>query len=254
MFEQLPDHFLPLWGICEYDGNRCIAAAFPYRLPEENYAGRNVSRYAVVRDYHAVCGARLERACRALRELYPGKAFEWRCDNSSLPEAALAERAGLGYRGRHNLLITPAYGSWVFLGIIIAKGLVLPPDPCPLIPDPCDDCPGYCVTACPTGALSSSGFDKTRCVSYISQRKGALPQEEAALLRQIGTAWGCDICQEACPRNQKSRISPLPEFLIDPIAHVTNETPLEGRAYAWRGKAVMQRNISALEETLHGWV
>jgi len=243
------DDILPLWGVCEYQGGCVIAAAFPYRLPEEHYAGRNVSRYAAVRDYHKICGARLERARERLGALYPGKTFEWHYEKPFLPEVELAEKAGIGYRGRHNLLITPAYGSWVFLGIIIARGFVLSPDSCPLMPDPCEGCPGHCVKACPTGALNQGGaFDRARCISHISQKKGDLTPEEAILLGQAGTAWGCDICQEACPRNRQSRIDPLPEFLVDPISRVTMETPAEGRAWAWRGKAVIQRNISVLKE------
>ena len=295
MCEKLLDDILPVWGICTYESGCYIAAAFPYRLPEEFYAARNVSRYAVVRDYHAVCGARLERACGRLRASFPGKAFEWRCDNSSLPEVALAEGAGLGHRGRHNLLITPAYGSWVFLGVIAvedqlellgstrradgapyraccagtargremyhsgsgenstAPGRIREAEPVGRgLAPPCTTCPGYCVAACPTGALGPSGFDKTRCVSYISQRRGDLSPEEARLLRQTGTAWGCDICQEACPQNQSGKIDPLPEFLTDPVAHVTGETPLEGRAFAWRGRGVIRRNIAVLEGASHG--
>ncbi|MCL2300238.1 MAG: DUF1730 domain-containing protein [Firmicutes bacterium] len=240
----LLDPLLPLWGTCEYDGGTAVAAAFPYLLPEEYYAGRNVSRYAVVRDYHAVCGARLERACALLRAAFPGEEFHWHCDSNALPEAALAEQAGLGIRGKHNLLITKEYGTWVFLGeIVTAAKLPMLNAKCTM--HNCQSC-SACAAACPTGALSESGFAKEKCLSRITQRKGALSSEEEALMRLTGTAWGCDLCQEACPHNQNAKIAPLPEFLLDPIAHITEDTPLAGRAFAWRGEAVIRRNIRAL--------
>ena len=244
------DKFLPLWGTCEYEGSCFIAAAFPYLLPEEYYRERNVSRYAVVRDYHDICGARLEQACVRLRELYPGKHFEWHLDYPPLPEVRLAELAGLGHQGRHNMFITPAYGSWVFLSEIKSE-VPLPNEACKgNCQSSCTGCAAPCIAACPTGALRTNGtFDRTLCLSAISQCKGGLTPGEAGLLRQTGIAWGCDLCQEACLRNKNIRTEPLAEFLIDPIAHVTAQTPLQGRAYAWRGKAVIHRNLAILEDS-----
>jgi len=243
---EILDPLLPLWGICEHEGNAVIAAVFPYLLPEPYYTGRNVSRYAVPRDYHGVCGARLERACALLRGAFPGEEFRWHCDSTSLPEAELAVKAGLGTRGRHNLLITREYGSWVFLGEIItsAKPIPMLNAECSIL-NSCDNC-GACVKACPTGALSDNGFARKKCLSYITQKKGSLALEEEALIRQAGAAWGCDICQEVCPRNRGVKIDPLPEFLIDPIAHVGLGTPMEGRAWAWRGEGVIKRNLGLL--------
>ena len=235
---------LPLWGTCEYEGHCVIAAAFPYLLPGEYYAGRNVSRYAVVRDYHDICGARLERACALLRAAFPGEEFHWHCDNNSLPEVELAAKAGLGVRGKHNLLITEKYGSWVFLGEIVTSAK-LPTVHYSLSIVHCPGC-NACIKACPTGALGKNSFDKAKCLSFITQRKGELTPEEAALVKQAGAVWGCDLCQEACPHNRKAKIDPLPEFLIEPIARVTKDTPAAGRAYAWRGEGVIRRNLELL--------
>jgi epoxyqueuosine reductase QueG len=238
------DELLPLWGACEYEGSCVIAAAFPYCLPEDYYQGRNVSRYAVVQDYHNVCGARLEQACAKLRQAYPEAELQCSCDNSPLPEVELALRAGLGVRGRHNLLITEPFGSWVFLGAVRANMWIPQPGVPPAPPQsPCLHCAAPCVAVCPTGALNNKTFDRSRCLSAITQRKGALSPEERALLQRVGTVWGCDLCQEVCPCNRRSKRAPLPEFLRNPIAHVTAETPLHGRAYAWRGKAVLHRNL-----------
>ena len=235
----LLDPLLPLWGICEYEGNSVIVAAFPYLLPEECYAGRNVSRYAVPRDYHDICGARLEKACALLREAFPGEEFRWHRDNNALPEVELAIKAGVGVRGRHNLLITEEYGSWVFLGEIVSSAKLIRNSEFGIWN--CDGC-NACVRACPTGALGEDGFDKAKCLSFITQRRGGLSPEEEALLREEGTVWGCDACQEACPHNRNARVDPLPEFLREPVAHVTENTPIEGRAYAWRGAGVVRRN------------
>jgi len=237
---------LPLWGVCEYEGESVIVAVFPYLLPGEYYAGRNTSRYAVPRDYHEVCGARLESACALLRAAFPGQAFRPHCDSTRLPEVALAVQAGLGARGRHGLLITKEYGSWVFLGGI-ATSARLPAVHRPPSPVSCGHC-GACARACPAGALGADGFCREKCLSHITQRRGTLTPKEQALLRRAGTAWGCDLCQEACPHNRGARIAPLPEFLLDPIARVTKDTPLAGRAYAWRGEAILRRNVRILCE------
>ena len=275
------NEILPLWAVCEFptacisaqrsDGappqaallktrnalpehpRSVIVAAFPYLLPEEYYRYRNIARFAVVRDYHVVCGARLEQVCALLREAYPGEAFAHYCDHSPLPEAALAEHAGLGFRGRHNLLITEKYGSWVVLGEIVTTAALSASgfDKLKCLSQlrtahSCEACPAPCVKACPTGALSEAGFDKLKCLSYCSQRKGELDPGIAGHLRAAHSAWGCDICQEACVQNKKATVEPLPEFLQGAVAELTPKTPLEGWAYAWRGREVLNRNIANL--------
>jgi len=248
------NEILPLWGVCGVpegfvlpgSPRAVIAAAFPYLLPEECYAGRNIARYAVVEDYHKICGARLERACALLRERFPGEEFAHYCDRSPLPEVALAQRAGLGVRGRHNLLITEDYGSWVVLGEIITTAELPRISNCQLSIINCQLCEAPCVIACPTGALDN-GFDKAKCLSYLSQRKGALDPEIAAHLRQSNSAWGCDLCQEACPRNRGVKINPLPEFLANAAPRLDAQALPNDRAYAWRGRAVLERNIGNLD-------
>ncbi|MCL2445209.1 MAG: DUF1730 domain-containing protein [Oscillospiraceae bacterium] len=256
------NELLPLWTVCDFpydmpflptrktlpqNPRSVIVAAFPYLLPEEYYANRNIARYAVVRDYHQVVAARLEQACVVLRESYPNDEFVHYCDHSPLPEVALAEHAGLGVRGRHNLLITEEYGSWVVLGEIVttAQLPIMQNAKCLMLN--CGDC-NRCIKACPANALGGEQFDRTQCLSYISQRKEPPSDTAAAQLRAMHSAWGCDICQQVCPHNRKAKIAPLPEFLQGAIAQLTHTTPIEDRAYAWRGQKILGRNVDNLQE------
>lgn len=254
------NEILPLWAACDYphgvsllptrkalpeNPRSVIVAAVPYLLPDEHYAGRNVARFAVVRDYHHVVGARLEQACKLLREHYPDDEFAHFSDHSPLPEVDLAVHAGLGVRGRHNLLITEPFGSWVVLGEIVTSAALPTMHNSQCAMRNCGDC-GRCSKACPAGALGHAQFDRTRCLSYISQRKEPPSELAAAQLRAMHSAWGCDICQQVCPHNRGANIAPLPEFLHDPIAELTHTTPIEDRTYAWRGRAVLGRNIDNL--------
>ena len=149
-----------------------LAAAFPY------YAGDrpgNLSLYARGRDYHAVVVGRLTPICEALEKKYPGESFFPAADSSPLPEREAAWLAGMGLRGANGLLILPPYGSYVFLGTILTgAALELPERP------PAPDCPrcGACRRACPAGALGEGGPDASRCLSELTQKKGALTGEE----------------------------------------------------------------------------
>jgi epoxyqueuosine reductase QueG len=225
-----------------------LIAAFPYLLPEEYYRDRNISRYAVVQDYHSVIGKKLEETVQILRMHFPQNEFRCYCDNSPIREVALAERAGLGVRGKHNVLITKLYGSWVFLGeIVCAKPLAVAHFVEPFV-HPCENCHASCRTVCPSAALSDTGLNREICVSALSQKKGTLSPGDAALLRQAGSAWGCDCCQEACAYNKTVQPAAIAEFWDATIAVLTEENlSFPNRAYTWRGQAVPRRNLSLLQ-------
>jgi epoxyqueuosine reductase len=127
----------------------------------------------------------------------------------------------------------------------------------PAAPD-CPDC-GACRAACPAGALGEGGADVSRCLSELTQKKGALTEEETARLRVHPLIWGCDFCQWACPYNAAPAHSPLPEFstsLVDALENsdlegLTNRTFRDkygGRAFAWRGPGPLRRNLGLKEE------
>lgn len=214
---------------------------FPYLLEEKAYEGRNISRYAVVRDYHEIVSELLGAFCEDLRRRYPEEKFEPFCDDSPISEVCCAARAGLGVIGENGLLINPVYGSYVFIGEVVTTKYF---HPAPGTAGPCLRC-GKCREACPTGALGRKGFDRARCLSDISQRKALTAEQEKILVRS-GCAWGCDVCQEVCPMNRSAKVTALTAFREGALAHLSSPVSLAGRAYAWRGERVITRNLRLL--------
>ena len=167
-----------------------------------------ISRYALGRDYHKVVRSRLARLATRIRLLAGGnhRAFT---DSAPVLEKALAEKAGLGWIGKHTLLLNRDAGSWFFLGEIYTD-LPLPLDREPH-KDDCGRC-SACMTVCPTGAIvAPRRLDARRCISYLTiEHKGSIPVE---LRRPIGNrVFGCDDCQLACPWNRFATPSQLKDF------------------------------------------
>jgi len=219
-----------------------IVCIFPYKTPDQP---RNISRYAMVQDYHRVAGDMLQQLTERLITLYPDYRFAYFADNSPIREVDAALRAGLGVLGRNSLLIHPKYGSWVFIGEIVTD---LPVD----LPDhekkDCIGC-GLCEKSCPGGALANGKVDTLHCLSDITQRKGDLTAEEAELVKKGGSLWGCDICSEVCPMNRDSSLTPIPAFLTDIKPVLTREDltrAVRFRAYGFRGPAPLRRNYTLL--------
>lgn len=233
------------------DAAGVLAAAYPY------FAGNrpgNLSLYARGEDYHQCLIRRLSQVAAELEKHFPGNRFVPGTDNSPLDERQCARLAGIGVMGRNGLVIVEPYGSWVFLGTILTD-LPLPSSERPS-PD-CINC-GACVRACPGGALRKNPFDETKCLSALTQKKGELTQEEEELLKDHPLVWGCDRCQQVCPYNRDAACSPIPELTGEgEIPYLASLAPadLEGlsnrtfrakygdRAFAWRGPAVLRRNL-----------
>lgn len=265
-FKKIMDCASPLWGVCDYgeiknnliecraksrlpeSAKTVIVACFPYLLPEGNYHNSNISKYAVVTDYHDVAINRLQKACDELQKLYPFNGFAPFADNSPIPEVRAATLAGLGVRGENSLLITKEFGSYVFLGEIVTD---LPLDAANSEVKSCLGC-GKCADACPAHAISKSGVDGEKCLSAITQKKGELTEKEKELMKDCGCVWGCDICQDICPMNKNAATAAVAEFLADPIPVLTTKTALDGRAYAWRGKRIIERNLSIINQGENG--
>ncbi|HEY3432396.1 MAG TPA: tRNA epoxyqueuosine(34) reductase QueG [Rhodocyclaceae bacterium] len=170
----------------------------------------HISRYALGRDYHKVLRNRLQKlAERIAAEAGP---FGYRVFTDSAPvmEVALATQAGLGWRGKHSLLLTREAGSFFFLGEIYTD-LPLPPDA--PIADHCGTCTS-CIQSCPTGAIVAPyQVDARCCISYLTiELKGSIPE---ALRPLIGNrVYGCDDCQLCCPWNRFAPLSKEEDFAV----------------------------------------
>ena len=161
-----------------------------------------VASYAWGRDYHRVLPKRLRRWVRYLEDLV-GHSVPHRIytDAGPLLEPGLAEKAGLGWVGKHTCLIHPRGGSYFFLAEVLLA-LELPPDP-PFPTDHCGTCT-RCIEACPTQCILPEErlVDARRCISYLTiEHRGSIPED---LRPQMGTwVFGCDVCQMVCPWNQR---------------------------------------------------
>jgi epoxyqueuosine reductase len=218
------------------------------------YAGEtvNISRYSSSLDYHIAIRDIGEQIIHVLREAYPECHARGYGDHSPIDEVNAALISGLGMIGDNGLLINDKYGSYIFIGDVVTD---VPPhllgaiSPMPV--KRCKGC-GACRRACPTGILRG---ESDECLSAITQRKGELRDDEIALMRKYNTAWGCDLCQSICPYNSNPIITPIPFFKQERIPHLTREilddmdkAEFSRRAFAWRGRRTVERNLDILNE------
>ena len=207
-------------------------------------ADRNISLYAVPRDYHLFAKELKEEITALLSKMHPEGKFAVFADHSPIDERDAAGKCGLGVIGDNHLLINEIYGSYVFLASILTD-LSLPMPARAWQTKSCLHC-GACKEACPS---------PSNCLSAITQRKGDLTAEEKALMQRTGTIWGCDVCQTVCPMNESIKPSPIPFFREKRIPRLTKDV-LDGmsdeefstRAFSWRGRAVVERNLKIFAE------
>lgn len=173
--------------------------------PERAY----LSRYALGRDYHKVLRLRLKKLAERIAEAAP-HGFRVFTDSAPVTEVALADAAGIGWRGKHTLLISRESGSFFFLGEIFTD-LPLPIDP--PVSDHCGDC-SACIAVCPTQAIVAPyKLDARRCISYLTiELHGAIP---VAFRPLIGNrVYGCDDCQLVCPWNRFAQRTAEADFAV----------------------------------------
>jgi epoxyqueuosine reductase len=167
-----------------------------------------VARYALGRDYHRLVRARLETLARRIEAVAAPLGRRVFCDSAPLMEVELASRAGIGWRGKHTLLLSRDEGSWFFLGEIVTT-LALPPDT--PATSHCGSCE-RCIEVCPTQAIVAPfRLDARRCISYLTiEHAGPIPEPLRPLLGN--RIYGCDDCQLACPWNRYARLGTEPDF------------------------------------------
>jgi epoxyqueuosine reductase len=169
-----------------------------------------ISRYALGRDYHKLMRARMQKLAERIGESVGEFHYRVFSDSAPVMEVEIAGKAGLGWRGKHTLLLNREAGSYFFLGEIYTD-LALPTDTAQ--DDHCGTC-RKCIDVCPTQAiLAPYQLDARRCISYLTiEHKGTIPE---ALRPLIGNrVYGCDDCQLVCPWNRFAAPSGEPDFAV----------------------------------------
>ncbi|MBR4296372.1 MAG: epoxyqueuosine reductase [Clostridia bacterium] len=230
-------------GIDPNGDGSVIIFAVPYYISDN--VDRNVSLYAVPKDYHLYFKGFFDRVLGDLRVEFPSTVFAGFSDHSPIDEMFSASLAGLGVIGKNGLLITEKYSSFVFLGEIICDA-ELPSNKSDILS--CEDC-GLCKNACPVG------LDKSKCISSLTQKKGNLDEKEVKELLGGASVWGCDICQSVCPHTKNINETDIEFFKRDRLPHLTldkilkmTDSDFSERAYSWRGKDTILRNLRIFED------
>ena len=212
----------------------------PYYTGE--HPKRNVSLYAVSKDYHIYFRDLFRRLETGLSELFPGEGFAGFSDHSPIGETVAAARCGLGVIGEKYQLINEKYGSHVFIGEILTNIRADAYDTTE--PQKCPGC-HRCSLSCPS---------PERCFSGLNQKKGELDSLTSDLIASTGMIWGCDVCRTVCPMNRTAALTPIDFFYRDNLEVVTtralsemSDEEFSERAYSFRGRSVITRNAEYLE-------
>ncbi len=234
-------------GFHDTEALSVVMIAIPYY---SKHQGANISSYCIPRDYHLFANELFDTVLPKLRTKFPEHRFFGFADSSPINERDAAALSGLGIIGDNGLLITDKYSSYVFLAEIITDY--------PLEHNGsfeirhCESC-SACKSACP---ISDTGI----CLSKLTQIKGELSESEREAISKYGSAWGCDICQDACPHTKKALrngtiFTPI-DFFQEELKPTISSAVIENmsdeefslRAYSWRGRKTILRNLSILEE------
>lgn len=194
---------------------RIISVRMDYLPPDAQFANNlkndkqaYISRYALGRDYHKVMRARLKQLGEKIKQHCEQLDYRPFVDSAPVLEHAIAEKAGLGWTGKHTLTLNEEAGSWFFLGELFVN-IPLPPDQ--KVEEKCASCTA-CISICPTQAIIAPyQLDARRCISYLTiEHKGSIPLEyRKAMGNRI---YGCDDCQLVCPWNRYAEITQEKDF------------------------------------------
>ncbi len=235
-------------GFTSCDDGSLIVFLFPYftALEEEN---ANISLYCRSLDYHIIIKKYLDTISDFIKTSFGIDTTSY-VDIDPMDEVDAAVRCNLGVRGKNKLLINEKYGSFVFIGILKTKAFI---EPDTYQPKECIGC-NKCINSCQALKLN----DFSLCISEISQKKGELTESEKNLLINSNSVFGCDKCQTVCPMNKylktpltefyENRISKLSKIMFENLSNKEFKDLYSLRAFAWRGKNVLLRNLTLLEE------
>jgi epoxyqueuosine reductase len=231
-----------------------IALAYPSKLKDAPRSTKEDRRGIFCRaswgqDYHHILRNRLNKLEAFIHQKVPNAEFRSMVDTGELSDRAVAERAGIGWSGKNCAIITPEFGSYVYLGEIVTN---IPFSPDTPMEDRCGSCT-ICVDACPTGALVQGGqLDSNKCIAFLTQTKGFLKDQYR---KKLGNRlYGCDTCQTVCPENKgkdfhlHAEMEPDPEIAkpkLKPLLTMSNREFKEKFGHvsgSWRGKKPIQRN------------
>ena len=234
------------------DVQSIIVCLFPYYVGEK--AKSNLPKYTYALDYHTVAKGKLEQIGAFLTKKIPGFHYQAFVDTGPLVDRYLAYLAGLGFYGLNSHLITDTDGSYVLIGYILTNHPFEIDKP---LEQNCMQC-GKCIRACPGQAIQGDfGIDPRRCRSYLTQKKGELTAEEISIIKKNKLVFGCDVCQDVCPHNQKGARTRIKEFQEDIIPELNYAELLAmsnkefmrrygNRAFSWRGRKLIIRNFEYL--------
>lgn len=225
-----------------------VIFAIPYYSKTDG--SKNISSYAVPRDYHLFVNELGARILPKLKEKYKNINFAMFADHSPIDERDCALKAGIGIMGKNGLIITEKYSSYIFLAELFVGAPLNDKDSTVTEIKECENC-GLCRRSCPSG--------NGECLSAITQKKGLLTDDEKKLLKKY-SIWGCDICTEVCPHTKKAFANKtvytpikffneeLTPMLTKELIENMSDEEFKQRAYSWRGKETILRNLEIIEE------
>lgn len=245
------------------DAKSIIVAAFPYYCGDVNDS--NISCYCRGYDYHLVIRGIMNSICEKIQEKFSNGENDTQensikteifVDNGPLVDRYLAYISGIGFWGMNGSIITDKYGSYVFIGYIVTNLDIEKDVP---LEKTCLKC-GKCIKSCPGNALLEGyDMDAKKCISYITQKKGELSDDEKNIIKENKIIFGCDMCQKVCPHNKNIEMTNIEEFKndliekldLEEINRISNKEfkrRYYNRAFSWRGKGIIKRNLEILEE------
>jgi len=219
-----------------------------------------IARFAYGKDYHPLLKNKLNQLLQTIKNqgiAVNGRAFT---DSAPVAERYWAYKSGIGWIGKNHQLILPNKGSFFFLGELMIDLELNYDSP---LPNRCGKCQ-RCLDACPSNALTSSGLDARRCISYLTiEKRGILMGQEAKWIAESNSLMGCDICQNVCPWNRFAKGNSTPELNMDSTLLSMRKEDFEklntedfkvlfkGTCMERTGYTHFRRNLNAIEKPDH---